>query len=91
MLNFQSRSGTYLALTSIIQVLRETKLQDLLCPVSLCFIRVIYIFFYIDFPFIFLFVCLLVFYVCRTLFKLALFNANTVVPESKINEQINVA
>ena len=73
-----------LPLTSIIQVLGETKLQALLCQVSLClstFHLSVYLFV----------VVVVVFFFYRTLFKLARSNANPVVQESNINKFINVA
>ena len=72
-----------LPLTSIIQVLGETKLQALLCQVSLCLLT-----FHLS-VYLFVVVVVVVFY--RTLFKLARSNANPVVQESNINKFINVA
>ena len=72
-----------LPLTSIIQVLGETKLQALLYQVSLCLLT-----FHLS---VYLFVVVVVVFFYRTLFKLARSNANPVVQESNINKFINVA
>ena len=69
-----------LPLTSIIQVLGETKLQALLCQVSLCLLT-----FHLS-VYLFVVVVVVVFFFYRTLFKLARSNANPVVPESNINK-----